>query len=112
MKKIGTYFGLKIAYLMFVSVEQLATTIQAKNVNAQICLESVLATKNFLSRHRTDDYFNMLFRSAVTESENVTDKPILPRKRRLPRRIDSGSLCHSFTCPEDYHRSQYFEAHE
>ena len=110
MKKFRTYFGLKLAYLIFVSVEQLATTLQAKDVNAQICLESGLAAKNFLSRHRTDDYFNILFKSAVADSENITDKPVLPRQKRVPKRIDDGSSGHSFTCPEDYHRSQYFEA--
>ena len=47
MKKFRTYFGLKLAYLIFVSVEQLATTLQAKNVTAQICLESGLAAKTF-----------------------------------------------------------------
>ena len=83
MKRFSTYFGLKLAYLIFVSVEQLATTLQAKDVNTQICLESGPAAKNFLSRHRTDDYFNILFKSAVADSENITDKPILPRQKRV-----------------------------
>jgi len=81
MKKFSTYFGLKLAYLIFVSVEQLATTIQAKDVNAQICLESGLAAKNFLSRHRTNDYINILFESPVADSENIIDKPLLPRQK-------------------------------
>ena len=59
---------------------------------------------------RTDYYFSILFKSAVADLENITDKPVLPRQKRVPRRIDDGSPGYSFTCPEDYHRSQYFEA--
>ena len=48
MEKFSTFFGLKLAYLVFVATEQLATTLQAKNVNAQICIRAGCAAKNFL----------------------------------------------------------------
>lgn len=38
------------------------------------------------------------------------DGPELPRYRRAPRRIDSGSSPHQFSLPKDYYRSLYFEA--
>ena len=110
MEKFSTYFGLKLAYLVFVSTEQLAITLQAKNINAQICIESGHTAKNFLLRHRSTNNFGIFYKSAITESKNLTDKPALPRKRRIPRRIDSGSEGHSFSLPEEYFRSQYFEA--
>ena len=45
MEKFSTFFGLKLAYLVFVATEQLATTLQAKNVNAQICIRAACAAK-------------------------------------------------------------------
>ena len=59
MEKFSTFFGLKLAYLVFVATEQLATTLQAKNVNAQICIRAACAAKNFLLRHRTTSNFNL-----------------------------------------------------
>ena len=35
MEKFSTYFGLKLSYLAFVATEQLAVTLQAKDINAQ-----------------------------------------------------------------------------
>lgn len=34
MEKFSTYFGLKLSYLAFVATEQLAVTLQAKDINA------------------------------------------------------------------------------
>ena len=110
--KFNIYFGLKVAYLVFVSTEQLAITLQAKNINAQICIKSGHAAKNFLLRHRSTNNFDIFYRSVITKSENITDRPALPRKRKVPLRIDSGSEGHSFSLPEEYFRCQYFEALE
>ena len=48
MKRFSTYFGLKLAYLIFVSVEQLATTLQAKNVKCTDMLRIWTCSKEFL----------------------------------------------------------------
>ena len=36
--------------------------------------------------------------------------PVLPRQRRLPKRIDDGAPQHVFTAVEDLYRKEYFEA--
>ena len=81
MEKCSTYLGLKLVYSVFVSTEQLTITLQAKNINVQVCIESGHTAKNFLLRHRSSDYFDIFYRSVITESEDLTDTPALPRKK-------------------------------
>ena len=38
----------------------------------------------------------------LKEAEDITNEPILPRQRQIPRRIDDGSPDHQFSCPKDY----------
>lgn len=40
MEKFSTLFGLKLAYVIVVATEQLATALHAKAVNAQVCSKS------------------------------------------------------------------------
>ena len=45
----------------------------------------------------------------LAESSNLTDEPALPRKRRVPRRIDDGAPAHQFHTPRDFYCQIYFE---
>ena len=105
MDKFSTFFGLKLAYLAFVATEQLATTLQGKYVNAQICMGAVKTTKAFLQSQRIDTKFISFFESVKTESKTLTDPPTLPRRRHIPR----GNEQHQSQLPSDYFRQQYFE---
>ena len=109
MEKFSTFFGLKLAYLTFVATEQLATTLQAKDVNAQVCMDAVKATKAFLQGQRNDAKFTSFFESVKEESTDLTNSPNLPRKRIMSKRLDQGSgQQHQFLQPSDYFRQQYF----
>lgn len=46
----------------------------------------------------------------MKSAEFRVDKPELPRYRRAPRRVNSGSNPHQFSSPKEYYRSLYFEA--
>ena len=110
MEKFETYFGLKLSYVAFVATEQLAITLQAKDVNAHICTGAVNATKLFLKKQCDDSSFTHFFESVTSDSENLTEKPTLPQKQRVPRRFEQGSgQPHEFHTPVDYFRQQYYE---
>ena len=40
----------------------------------------------------------------------ISDKPVLPRQRKLPRRINDGAPSHQPSTPSDMYRQKYFEA--
>ena len=53
-----------------------------------------------------------LFWKRIEESGRSLDisEPALPRRRKLPRRLDEGSDGTTFQNPKDYYRKRYFEA--
>ena len=62
-----------------------------------------------LSQQRTDIAFDRFYSGTVEEAQEYTDDPVLPRYRRTPRQMDSGSAPHRFESPVDYFCVQYFE---
>lgn len=65
---------------------------------------------SFLDRQREEESFNIFYHALETKANDKTDKPCLPRYKKVPRRIDSGSENARFESPMDYYRQQYFEA--
>lgn len=41
--------------------------------------------------------------------ETLNPNPVLPRQRKVPRRLDSGTTSHEFQSPKEYFRQRYFE---
>ena len=109
MDKYGVYFGLKLSHMIFSVSEQLSVTLQRKDINAQEAIKAAAQTKHFFSRQRSDGAFKEFFQATSKEAENLTQPPVLPRQRQVPRRIDDGAQAHQFTTVEDYFRKQYFE---
>ena len=65
-----------------------------------------------LESNRTDKYFKSFFDVVQREASSKYDPPVLPRQRRLPKRIDDGAPQHVFTAVtvEDLYRKEYIEA--
>ena len=83
-------------------MEQLSKILQYRNINSQEVLSLVKMANNFLKRQRCDSAFNFFYEIVLKEAEDITNEPILPRQRQIPRRIDDGSPDHQFSCPKDY----------
>lgn len=65
-----------------------------------------------MSTLRSDDKFTVFYDDVLQSSEGLTDEPVLPRYRKIPRRLDDGSQPHRFASPKDRYRHAYFEALE
>lgn len=87
MEKFNTYFGLELSFLVFSITEQLSVTLQCIDTNAYDCFVSVNVTINGL---RTDEKFKSFYDLVKKNSDGKCDPPILPRQRRIPRRINDG----------------------
>ena len=91
MDKFSTFFGLKLSHLIFSAIEQLSRTLQAKNTNMQNAVESAKLASSYLERQRSEENFEQFYSRVLEDSKDLTLRPVLPRHRRLPQRIDSGS---------------------
>ena len=109
MEKFSTFFGLRLAHLIFSASEQLSITLQSKNVMVQEAMIAVNMAKQFYTRQRELSSFQPFFTSVVAESTGKTDPPLLLRYCRVPKRLDAGDENHMFQDPEEYYRQQYFQ---
>ena len=110
LQLFSTFFGLKLCMVIFAPTEQLSRTLQSKDTTVQEAREAALVTENFLRRQRTDSTFEDFYKALVADSQNLTEEPVLPRQRKLPRRIDDGAPSHHPSTPSDMYRQKYFEA--
>ena len=46
-EQFQNYFGLKLSYMVFVAVEQLAITLQSKDISAELCNQAVKMATQF-----------------------------------------------------------------
>ena len=107
--KFGVYFGLKLSHMIFSVSEQLSMSLQRKDINAQEAVRAVTQAKSLFRRHTSDSAFNDFFQAILKEADELTQPPVLPRQRQVPRKIDGGAPAHQFTTVEEYFRKQYFE---
>ena len=111
LEKFETYFGLKLAHLLFGASEQLSKTLQAKDLTLQEALSSVALASSFYKRQRTERAFDHFYDDVTKLATNLEiGQPQLPRQRRPPKRTDSGSSPHQFSSPKEYYCRLYFES--
>ncbi len=65
----------------------------------------------FLQSIRSDDNFKLFFEHSTKEAKTLDiEQPVLPRKRKIPRRFDSNNDSGTITAtPEEYYRAIYLE---
>lgn len=99
MEKFSTYFGLKLSYTIFAVTEQLSKTLQSKDICAQEATFAVTKTVSFLQRQRSDSGFMHFYKRIIEESKDITEAPVLPRQRQLPKRYNDGAIGHTCYWP-------------
>ena len=110
MEKFSTFFGLKLGHLVFSITERLSGTLQGKDTTIQEAVEAAKPTESYLQRLRSDEEYAKFYQDVLQTSQNLTDEPVLPRKRNIPRRINDGADPHQYETPEEFHRQHYFQA--
>ncbi|CAF1993313.1 unnamed protein product [Rotaria magnacalcarata] len=99
-------------YLLFSATEKLSRIIQNSGCCLQDVLSSVESLIRYFERIRDDINFKSFYTKLLKESESLTDKPILARHRRPPKRYQSNSDSVEFSSCEEFYRQQYMESLE
>ena len=112
MENFDTFFSLKLAYLIFSAAEQLAINLQAKDTTVQEAVGGGQLLASHYKSLRNEDKFNYFYDQVVADSHELTSEPSLPRKRKVPRKINDGASPHEYRSPRERHRHLYFEVTE
>ena len=68
-------------------------------------------TLSTLKSLRNDACFEIVWQKTTTSAEGLhVEKPTLPRRRKVPRRLDDGSAASFHVTVEEHYRVAYFEA--
>ena len=84
--------------------------MQGKDTTIQEGVQVGALPSAFLEKQRTDSAYDTFYSQVITECQDLTFNSELPRQKRPPRRIDSGSDSHVVSDPKSYFRKPYFEA--
>ena len=106
MMKFATFFGLKLGHLVFNATEQLSSTLQTHDINAQQAISAAKLLSIIFKLCEVSQHMKLFIK---VFAKDLTDEPILPRNKKVPRRIDSGAQSHCYASPSDYFRQQYSE---
>ena len=81
---------------------------EGHDINAQQTVSAAKATKEYLQRLRSQSAYEHFYKAIVTDSEDLTDEPTLPRQK-VPRRLDEGTENHRYVSTNYFFQQQYFE---
>ena len=68
-----------------INLQQKDTSIQEAQIYSELAI-------SYLRRLRSDSLFEQFYSLTVQEAEDHSEEPCSPRYRRLPKRIDEGSV--------------------
>ena len=85
LEKFATFFGLKLCFMVFSSTEQLSQTLQGKDTTIQEVKGAAMLAESHLRRQRTDDAFEKFYELVINEAQDLTEEPVLPRRKKIPR---------------------------
>ena len=111
-EKFDFLFGVMLGEKVLRLADNLSRTLQQKQLSAAEGNRAALLKCDTLSALRTDPEFTKFWDSVQTKLNDVdVGEPVLPRRRKTPRRLEVGSgEPHFPETVQDYYRAQYFEA--
>ena len=105
-KTFSFYFGVHLAELILKHTDNLSKSLQSTSMSAIEGANMASMTVKTLQVIRSDKHYD-----AFWEQDLDVDEPKLPRKRKVPRKLDEGSAPADFpTDCKAYYRQSYFEA--
>ena len=110
MKTFEFFFGLVFGEMLLRHADNLSRTLQ-KPMSASEGRVIADMTKQTLQGMRSDENFGLFWEKVKIMINDIdVAEPLLPRKRKMPKRYEVGSAPSEFpACPKDYYRRIYFE---
>ena len=110
MQTFSTFFGIRLGVRFYSITDALSCTLHGSSITALDAKNAAGAVCQTLLGLRSDSSFDSFWEEATAKAQELQLlEPTVPRVRRPPRRLDSGSNPASFSSPRDYCRKFYYE---
>ena len=94
LEKFGTYFFVLSYHSWYlVPLNNYHEHYRVKDTTIQEAKSAALLTISHLKRQRTDSTFSRFYDHVLREAHDITNEPVLPRKRKIPKQINDGAQC-------------------
>lgn len=111
MQTFKFFFDLVLSELILRQTDKLSQTLQQPQLSIVEAHEVAMLTVKTLEKIRTNEDFELFWKNVGIKKNDNIDVPHLPRKRKAPKRFETGSAPSEFPASvEDYYRQIYFEA--
>ncbi|XP_063436645.1 zinc finger MYM-type protein 1-like [Mytilus trossulus] len=112
MQKFEFFFGSSLAEVLLRNADNLSKTLQYKDLSAAESKSIARKTVQTLKSLRDDKCFNLFWENVIMKSRRKSvEEPVLPRKRRMPSRFETGTATAEFhSTPKDFYRQKYYQA--
>lgn len=112
MQKFDFFYGVSLGDLILRHSDNLSKTLQKSDISAAEGQDVASMTLKTLESLRSDSNFKLFWQKICKEAESLDiSQPCLPRRRKVPRRLEEGEGEGTFAATtEDYYRQIYFEA--
>lgn len=111
MQSFDCIFYLTTMIEIFDRIEILNRELQKSDLCVAESLQKVEAVTDVLDASRDLKFENIWQKSIETVTELELDEPRIPRQRKIPKRLESGTTDNycSFSTPKDFFRKSFFE---
>ena len=112
MRSFNYLFGVMLGQSILRHTDNLSEGLQNEELAASEGQSMAKVTVDTLAKLRNDASFNEFYKDVKDKAETVdVSEPSVPRKRKMPKRFQSGDAEHFFLQTEgDMYRQKYFEA--
>ena len=111
MQKFDYFFGIELGRKCLLMVDNLSRSLQATRMSACEGQSIVKKTVQSLQAIRSDGHFSLFWKYLEQRSSKMDmSNPALPRRKRVPRRLEVGEGAPEYAATvEDHYRRIYFE---
>ncbi len=112
METFDYFFGNYLATLVLRHADNLSSTLQHESMSPAEGQQVARMTVATLKSIRNDESYDGFKKSVTLKATHLAvGEPKLPRRRKIPKRYDSGSHIGDYhTTPESYYKELHFEA--
>ena len=105
------YFHVQLAFLLLQHSDNLSKTLQSPHMTAAEGQRLASRTIATLSKCRLDEAYDLFWKKVEHSRQSLDIEELtLPRRRKLPKKLEEGSEGILFQNPKDYYQKSYFEA--
>lgn len=111
MQTFDFLFGSIVGETILRNCDNLSKALQKESVTAAEGKKMATLTVQTLQTMRNDEQFALFWEKVKKRQHDLKiDEPQLPRKKRIPKRLDDGSQPYNPVSVEEMYRKYYFEA--